>query len=427
MTKVVFEEKYYPAVKEMVYRTRLSNGLTVALLPKKEFKEVYGSVTVQFGSVDTLVTEVDGDVKRYPAGIAHFLEHKLFEREDSSDLMSAFTSLGADSNAFTSFTKTSYLFSATDHFLENLDLLDELVTSAHFTEDSILREQDIIQQEREMYQDDPDSCLFFSTLANLYPGTPLATDIVGSEESISQINLTNLQENFTRFYKPVNMSLFLVGNFDVEQVQDYFERKELKDLDVQEVVREKFVLQAVKQTDSMRMEVSSPKLAIGIRGKREVAEADCYRHHILLKLLFAMMFGWTSDRFQKLYESGKIDASLSLEIEVTSRFHFVMLTMDTKEPVALSHQFRKAIRNFTKDLDITEDHLDIIKREMFGEFFSSMNSLEFIATQYDAFEHGETIFDLPKILQEITLEDVLEAGHHLIDEGDIVDFTIFPS
>ena len=427
MTKVVFEEKYYPAVKEMIYRTRLSNGLTVALLPKKEFKEIYGSVTVQFGSVDTLVTEVDGDVKHYPAGIAHFLEHKLFEREDSSDLMSAFTSLGADSNAFTSFTKTSYLFSATDHFLENLDLLDELVTSAHFTEDSILREQDIIQQEREMYQDDPDSCLFFSTLANLYPGTPLVTDIVGSEESISQINLTNLQDNFTRFYKPVNMSLFLVGNFEVEQVRDYFERKELKDLDVQEVVRDKIVLQDVKQTDSMRMEVSSPKLAIGIRGKREVAETDCYRHHILLKLLFTMMFGWTSDRFQKLYESGKIDASLSLEIEVTSRFHFVILTMDTKEPVALSHQFRKAIRNFVKDLDITEDHLDIIKREMFGEFFSSMNSLEFIATQYDAFENGETIFDLPKILQEITLEDVLDAGHHLIDDGDIVDFTIFPS
>ena len=427
MTKVIFEEKYYPAVKEMVYRTRLSNGLTVALLPKKEFKEVYGSVTVQFGSVDTLVTEVDGDVKQYPAGIAHFLEHKLFEREDSSDLMSAFTSLGADSNAFTSFTKTNYLFSSTDYLLENLDLLDELVTSAHFTEDSILREQDIIQQEREMYQDDPDSCLFFSTLANLYPGTPLATDIVGSEESISQINLTNLQENFTRFYKPVNMSLFLVGNFDVELVQDYFERKELKDLDVQEVAREKFVLQPVKQTDSMRMEVSSPKLAIGVRGKREVAEADCYRYHILLKLLFAMMFGWTSDRFQKLYQSGKIDASLSLEIEVTSRFHFVMLTMDTKEPVTLSHQFRKAIRNFTKDLDITEDHLDIIKREMFGEFFSSMNSLEFIATQYDTLENGETIFDLPKILQEITLEDVLDAGHHLIDDGDIVDFTIFPS
>ena len=426
MTKIIFEEKYYPAVKEKVYRTRLSNGLTVALLPKKEFKEVYGSVTVQFGSIDTLVREVDGTVKQYPEGIAHFLEHKLFEREDSSDIMAAFTLLGADSNAFTSFTKTNYLFSATDYLLENLDLLEELVTIAHFTEDSILREQDIIQQEREMYQDDPDSCLFFSTLANLYPGTPLATDIVGSEESIVQIHTDNLHENFTRFYKPVNMSLFLVGNFDVDHIQDYLQRKVLQDMSFEEFTREKIDLQDVNPTDSMRMEVSSPKLAIGIRGKKEVSQEDGYRYNILLKILFAMMFGWTSNRFQNLYESGKIDASLSLEVEVTSRFHFVMLTMDAKEPVALSHQFRKAIRNFIKDPDITEEHLDIIKREMYGEFFSSLNSLEFIATQYNVLDKGETIFDLPKILQEITLEDVLEAGHHLIDDGDIVDFTIFP-
>ena len=420
------KEKYYESVGEQVYFTRLSNGLTIHLIPKEDYYETYGIITTKFGSVDTRIL-VNGDERQYPAGIAHFLEHKVFEDENGQDYLKKFVHLGSESNAFTSFTKTRYLFSTIDHLLENLDLLDELVGDVHFTEESVLREQAIIQQEREMYQDDPDSCLFFSTLANLYPGTPLATDIVGSEKSISQIKLTNLQENFTRFYKPVNMSLFLVGNFDVERVQDYFERKELKDSDVNEVAREKLLLQDVKQTDSMRMEVSSPKLAIGVRGKREVAEADCYRYHILLKLLFAMMFGWTSDRFQKLYESGKIDASLSLEVEVTSRFHFVMLTMDTKEPVALSHQFRKAIRNFTKDLDITEDHLDIIKREMFGEFFSSMNSLEFIATQYDAFEHGETIFDLPKILQEITLEDVLEAGHHLIDDGDIVDFTISPS
>ena len=426
MTKIIFEEKYYPAVKEKVYRTRLSNGLTVALLPKKEFKEVYGSVTVQFGSIDTLVREVDGTVKQYPEGIAHFLEHKLFEREDSSDIMAAFTLLGADSNAFTSFTKTNYLFSATDYLLENLDLLEELVTIAHFTEDSILREQDIIQQEREMYQDDPDSCLFFSTLANLYPGTPLATDIVGSEESIVQIHTDNLHENFTRFYKPVNMSLFLVGNFDVDHIQDYLQRKVLQDMSFEEFTREKIDLQDVNPTDSMRMEVSSPKLAIGIRGKKEVSQEDGYRYNILLKILFAMMYGWTSNRFQNLYESGKIDASLSLEVEVTSRFHFVMLTMDAKEPVALSHQFRKAIRNFIKDPDITEEHLDIIKREMYGEFFSSLNSLEFIATQYNVLDKGETIFDLPKILQEITLEDVIEAGHHLIDDGDIVDFTIFP-
>ena len=143
----------------------------------------------------------------------------------------------------------------------------------------------------------------------------------------------------------------------------------------------------------MRMDVSYPKLAIGIRGNREVADAECYRHNILLKLLFAMMFGWTSDRFQKLYESGKIDASLSLEVEVTIRFHFVMLTMDTKEPVALSHQFRKAIRNFQfKGFRYYRGSFRYYQKRDVWRIFSSMNSLEFICNAYDVFEHGETIF-----------------------------------
>ena len=427
MTPVTFEEKYYPAVKETVYQTRLSNGLTVSLLPKKQFNEVYGVVTVQFGSVDTSFTLSEKGLQCYPAGIAHFLEHKLFERENAEDIMESFTRLGADSNAFTSFTKTSYLFSTIDHLSENLDLLEELVTVAHFTEDSVEREREIIQQEREMYQDDPDSRLFFATLANLYPNTPLAADIVGSEKSINNIQLNDLKDNFTAFYKPVNMSLFLVGNFDVDAIGKYFSQKKLRKLEEMVVRKEKLTLQAVKETDSLRMEVSSSKLAVGIRGAGEVSEEDCYRYNVLLKLLFTMMFGWTSERFQKLYETGKLDVSLSLEVEVNSRFHFVMLTMETKEPVSLSHQFRKAIRNFTKDSDLTEEHLDLVKSEMFGEFFSSMNSLEFIATQYDPMDCGETIFDFPKILQEITLEDVLEAGHRLIDNGDLVDFTIFPA
>ena len=429
MTKVTFEEKYYSAVKETVYKTKLSNGLTVSLLSKQDFNEVYGLVTVQFGSVDATYTSLEKGLRHHPAGIAHFLEHKLFERENSEDIMAAFTRLGADSNAFTSFTKTSYLFSTIDHLhlLENLDLLNELVGDVHFTEESVLREQDIIQQEREMYQDDPDSRLFFATLANLYPDTPLATDIVGSEKSIAEIQVSNLKENFTDFYKPVNMSLFLVGNIDVEVVEEYFSKKEKKTLEQFTVTKEKLPLQPMKQTDSLRMEVSSPKLAVAIRGNGQITEAESYRYNILLKLLFTMMFGWTSDRFQKLYETGKLDASLSLEVEVNSRFHFVILTMDTKEPVSLSHQFRKAIRQFSNDADITEEHLDLVKSEMFGEFFSSMNSLEFIATQYDPMDRGETIFDFPKILQEITLEDVLEAGHRLIDNGDLVDFTIFPA
>ena len=425
MTRVTFQEKYYPAVKETLYQAKLENGLTVSLLPKNDFNEVYGVVTVYVGSVDTEFTARDSKEKTYPKGIAHFLEHKLFERENSEDIMAAFTKLGADSNAFTSFTNTSYLFSTSDNVAECLDLLDELVTSFNITEESVEREKDIIQQEREMYQDDPDSCLFFKTLANLYPETPLASDIVGTEDSIEDISLEDLRDNFDEFYTPVNSQIFLVGNFDLELIQNYFSQKDVGDCIVQNP-KEPIALHPVKKVESIRMDVASPKLAIGVRTNSNMGHQDCYRYSVLLRALFTMMFGWTSKRFQSLYETGKFDSSLSLEVEINRRFNFLMLTMDTKEPVAISHQFRKAIKNFATDSDVSEEHLDLIKSEIYGEFIHSMNSLEFIATQYQSHSEETTLFDLPKIIQEMTLDDVLEVGHHFIDNSEIVEFTIFP-
>ena len=425
MTRVTFQEKYYPAVKETLYQAKLENGLTVSLLPKNDFNEVYGVVTVYVGSVDTEFTASDSKKKTYPKGIAHFLEHKLFERENSEDIMAAFTKLGADSNAFTSFTNTSYLFSTSDNVAECLDLLDELVTSFNITEESVEREKDIIQQEREMYQDDPDSCLFFKTLANLYPETPLASDIVGTEDSIEDISLEDLRDNFDEFYTPVNSQIFLVGNFDLELIQNYFSQMDVGGCIVQNQ-KEPIALHPVKKVESIRMDVASPKLAIGVRTNSDMGHQDCYRYSVLLRALFTMMFGWTSKRFQSLYETGKLDSSLSLEVEINRRFNFLMLTMDTKEPVAISHQFRKAIQNFATDSDVSEEHLDLIKSEIYGEFIHSMNSLEFIATQYQSHSDETTLFDLPKIIQEMTLDDVLEVGHHFIDNSEIVEFTIFP-
>ena len=425
MTRVTFQEKYYPAVKETLYQAKLENGLTVSLLPKNDFNEVYGVVTVYVGSVDIEFTARDSKKKTYPKGIAHFLEHKLFERGNSEDIMAAFTKLGADSNAFTSFTNTSYLFSTSDNVADCLDLLDELVTSFNFTEESVEREKDIIQQEREMYQDDPDSCLFFKTLANLYPETPLASDIVGTEDSIEDITLEDLRDNFDEFYTPVNSQIFLVGNFDLELIQNYFLQKDVGGCIVQNP-KEPIALHPVKKVESIRMDVASPKLAIGVRTNSDMDHQDCYRFSVLLRALFTMMFGWTSKRFQSLYETGKLDSSLSLEVEINRRFNFLMLTMDTKEPVSISHQFRKAIQSFVTDADISEEHLDLIKSEIYGEFIHSMNSLEFIATQYQSHSDETTLFDLPKIIQEMTLDDVLEVGHHFIDNSEIVEFTIFP-
>ncbi|GGE23912.1 EF-P 5-aminopentanol modification-associated protein YfmH [Streptococcus himalayensis] len=428
MDDIQLNKREYAGVGETLYRTILPNGLRLFLVPKADFHETYGMMTTRFGSIDTEVIGQDGEVVTYPNGMAHFLEHKLFEDENGQDLLNEFVKLGAESNAFTSFTKTSYLFSATNRVKESVNLLQTLVSTGHFTSDSVEREKGIIGQEIEMYQDDPDYRLFSQTLANLYPNSPLSADIAGSLDSIQQIQVDDLQENFSLFYHPSNMSLFLVGNINVQEVLEWVQ-------ETQESIhyphkysfsRAAIPLNPIVATETMRMDVATPKLAIGLRGKDKIEDYELYRYKIALKLLFAMMFGWTSKRFQHYYETGKLDTSLTLEVEVEKEFHFVMLTMDTMEPLSISHQMRSAIRQFAKDQDVSEEHLDIIKSEMFGDFLHGLNSLDYIATQYETHVDGENLFDMPKILQSMSLTDVLEIGKRFIEQADVVDFTIFP-
>ena len=419
------KEKYYEAVGERVCFTKLSNGLTVHLIPKEDYYETYGIITAKFGSVDTRIL-VNGVEKQYPAGIAHFLEHKLFEDEKGQDFLKRFVQLGSESNAFTSFTKTSYLFSTTSKVTENIQLLLEMVSKASFTEKTISKEREIIQQEIGMYQDSPDYQLFFGALEQLYPATSLADDIAGTKESIANITTENLHENFDLFYHPSQMHLLMIGNFNVDSVlqvlKDYEKETPRQSIKLERIPVEK---NEVVLNQSSRMNVAIPKLAIAIRGNDLIQKEETFRYKLMLKLLFSMMFGWTSQRFQSLYEAGKIDNSLTLEVEVEELFHFVILTMDTQEPVSVSHQFRKAIRQFEKDPDVNQEHLDTIKSEMFGDFLQGLNSLEYSATQFEYFSDGSTSYDLPKILQSISLQDIIRLGHQFIDQAEIIDYMIF--
>ena len=419
------KEKYYEAVGERVCFTKLSNGLTVHLIPKEDYYETYGIITAKFGSVDTRIL-VNGVEKQYPAGIAHFLEHKLFEDEKGQDFLKRFVQLGSESNAFTSFTKTSYLFSTTSKVTENIQLLLEMVSKASFTEKTISKEREIIQQEIGMYQDSPDYQLFFGALEQLYPATSLADDIAGTKESIANITTENLHENFDLFYHPSQMHLLVIGNFDVDSVcqvlKDYEKETPRQSIKLERIPVEK---NEVVLNQSSRMNVAIPKLAIAIRGNDLIQKEETFRYKLILKLLFSMMFGWTSQRFQSLYEAGKIDNSLTLEVEVEELFHFVILTMDTQEPVSVSHQFRKAIRQFEKDPDVNQEHLDTIKSEMFGDFLQGLNSLEYSATQFEYFSDGSTSYDLPKILQSISLQDIIRLGHQFIDRAEMIDYMIF--
>ena len=352
----------------------------------------------------------------------------MFESTDQEDILVKFTKHAAEGNAFTSFTKTSYLFSATSYIEENLDLLFSLVSQANFTNDSIAHEKNIISQEIEMYQDSSDYRLFFSTLANLYPETGLAYDIAGSLESVKEISKDDLIDAYDKFYDASNLELFIVGNFLLEDVVKKLEEldSKLKTGNKVSKERKKLDLNPVVTLGSQRMEVSTPKLAIAMRGRDTVSDRERFRYKILLRLLFSMMFGWTSKRFQSLYESGKIDHSLSLEVEVEDGFHFVMLTLDAEEPLTLSHQIRSAIKQFATDPDVTEEHLDTIKSEMFGDFLHGLNSMQYMANNFESHTSGENLFDLPKLLQSIHLADVLEVGHRFIDHCDVIDYTILP-
>lgn len=422
-------KKTYPYMKDTVYQTKLDNGLTVVLLPKTDFHETYGMLTSQFGAVDTIFKpKGSSQFIQYPAGIAHFLEHKLFETEDDRDVLQEFAALGASANAYTSFHQTSYLFSTTEDVLPSLALLQRFVREPYFTEENVERERGIIGQEIEMYQDDADYRLYTGMLASLYPNTPLAVDIAGTVASVQDITAEALYENFELFYQPSNMSLFVIGNFDLEQVWQQIQSYQQAQLDDGQMVIERAELmkESIIEHRTETMEVAMPKLAFGLRGNNGFSIEEIQRYRLSLQLLFAMLLGWTSKRYQSLYEQGKIDSSFSFQLTVRPDYHFLVITGDTVEPIAVSSLLKKALLNFETDTDVTEEHLQLLKQEMMGDFIRSLNSLEFTASHFVSHGWEESIFDIPQTLMGICLEDVLDAGRRFIKQSEMTDFIIFP-
>ena len=423
------EEKCYPYLQTPLYKGRLANGLTVYLHPKPDFKETYGMMTVGFGAANTVFkAKKQTEFVTYPTGIAHFLEHKLFEMENDRDVLQEFSKLGTDANAYTSFYQTSYLFSTAAEVLPSLALLQEFLREVSFTEESVEREKAIIAQEIEMYQDEPDSRLYNEILASLYPGSPFQDDIAGNIASIQDITVQSLKENFEAFYHPQNMTLFLVGNFELEDVWKGIQEQQTTDVSQSILVEHQpLANNPILPHRTSQMEVASPKLAIGVRGNGQLEVTSLYRFRLSLSLLFSMLFGWTSMRHRDLYEQGKIDSSFSFHLEVRPEYHFFVLTMDTKEPVALSSSLRKAIQQFASDPDVSEEHLEIVKKKTYGDFIASLNSLEYTASYFmQHLSDEENVFDLPEIIETISIEEVLAAGHQFLSNYDMTDFIIFP-
>ncbi|WP_288647426.1 EF-P 5-aminopentanol modification-associated protein YfmH [uncultured Enterococcus sp.] len=422
----------YEQINETLYHEVLPNGLTVYLLPKNDYHKTYGLFSTNYGSIDNeFIPYGEKEKVKVPDGIAHFLEHKLFEKEDG-DVFQLFGQQGASANAFTSFTKTSYLFSTTDQVEKNLTTLIDFVQAPYFTEETVNKEKGIIGQEIQMYEDDPNWRMFFGILNNLYPTHPLHIDIAGTVESIDKITAQDLYTCYRTFYQPSNMVLFVVGKMEPEKLMKLIrENQEEKNFPPkQEIVRyfPENTKEIIKQS-ALEAAITRNKFVLGIKGLDTLPQegTELLRYKTAINLLFQMILGNTSRNYLAMYNQGIIDDSFGFEFSLDREFHFADFSGDTDEPEKAAEKVKEIILGFADDPEVSEMNLDLLKKKMLGQYFQSLNSIEYIANQFTQSLFGDrTLFDLPEIIDSIQMKDVLAAGEAFISEEAFSEFYMRP-
>lgn len=416
MEKITFDQ-----LQEDLYHEKLSNGLEVYILPKKGFNKTYATFTTKYGSVDNQFIPLGKDeFVKVPDGIAHFLEHKLFEKEDG-DVFQQFSRQGASANAFTSFTRTAYLFSSTSDVELNLETLMDFVQEPYFTEKTVEKEKGIIGQEITMYDDNPDWRLYFGLIENLYQNHPVKIDIAGTIESISHITKDMLYECYHTFYHPSNMLLFVVGPVEpdkiMKQIKDNQAKKPFK---AQPEIKRKFepeIREANEAKKVLEMNVQTPKCLIGIKALYDQQSGtEMLKNELTTNMLLDMLFGKSSANYDKLYELGLIDDSFSYEYTQEQGFGFAMIGGDTRDPEKLV-ELLKGMLFAAKEKGLTKEELERTKKKKIGSFLRAVNSPEFIANQFTRYAFNEmNLFDVVPTLEQITLEDVNKVAKEFISE-----------
>ncbi|WP_373385066.1 EF-P 5-aminopentanol modification-associated protein YfmH [Vagococcus fluvialis] len=424
---------FYPSINETLYTGTLDNGLEVTLLPKLDFHKTYGLFTTNYGSIDNDFVPLGQDnFTKVPDGIAHFLEHKLFEKEDE-DVFQKFGKQGASSNAFTSFTRTSYLFSSTDNTLKNIQTLLDFVQDPYFTEESVNKEKGIIAQEIRMYQDDPNWRLYFGIINNLYPKHPLHIDIAGTEESINRITAEDLYLCYNTFYHPSNMNLFIVGNLEPERLMTFIkENQAQKEFVPSQSIKRRFPIETsneIIKEDRIELSVNRPKAIVGLKGLDTVPEDGFERlkYQTSLQLLLHLLFGDTSESYLEMYNDVLIDDSFSYEFTLDRSFHFADFSTDTSEPERFANQMINLILKSKDSPELNERNLNLAKRKMMGRHLQSLDSLEYIANQFSTMKFGETtLFDFAEVIDSIELKDLLVVQENFVRPEGLSRFFIYP-
>lgn len=425
------EKIEFTQLAETLYHETLDNGLEVYLLPKDGFHKTYATFTTKYGSIDNKFVPIgEDDFIAVPDGIAHFLEHKLFEKEHG-DVFQDFSKQGASANAFTSFTRTAYLFSSTSNVEKNLETLMDFVQAPYFTEKTVEKEKGIIGQEITMYEDNADWRAYFGLIESMYHHHPVKIDIAGTIDSISKVTKDLLYTCYETFYHPSNMLLFVVGPMNMEEMMGFIKDNQAKKtFKEQEEIQRKFDEEPATVSEKkkvLKMNVHTSKCMVGIKESKPTKQGEeLLKHELTVNILLDLLFGKSSDHYQELYGDGLIDETFAYDYTGENGFGFAMLGGDTSEPDKLAERVQNILLQFDP-ATIKEDELERIKKKKIGSFLRALNSPEFIANQFTRYAFNNMdLFEVTPQLEKITLEDLKKVAADFIKEDSFTICQVVP-
>ena len=389
-----------------VRKAVLDNGLTVLVREMPGFDGVHAVYSTKFGSIDRAF-ELDGRRWDLPAGIAHFLEHKMFENEDG-DAFALYAKTGANANAYTGFDRTSYVFTATSRVPENLDILLSFVSRPYFTKETIEKEQGIIGHEIKMYDDSPEWRLVFGIYQNLYQNHGIGEDIAGSTQSIAEITPEMLYACTDAFYRPQNMVLAVAGNVTLEMVLDACARADIpsRTAPVKRLVCEEPA--GVKTHESeIRMAVAKPLVGLGFK-ETPIAETDI-RSALICDILPELVCGGTTPLYRRLYDEGLISPDFSGEALSVAGATCILFGGETPEPEKVRDMLLEEIARLRRE-GIDRELFRLCKNAMYGDLVRGLENIEESASgMASMFFRGCTVEDEAAALAALRPEDVEEA------------------
>lgn len=415
-------------VKEKLYIEKLENGLTVMIIPKKNIQKKYVIFGTYFGSVDNhFIDPKTNQEVSIPDGVAHFLEHKMFEQESGKNSLDTLSALGVDANAYTTNDHTAYLFETTENFYEALDELMDYVQNPYFTDENVEKEKGIIGQEIKMYEDHPGWQVYLNTMKCMYKENPVRNDIAGSIESISKIDKDVLYTCYNTFYNPSNMALVVCGDFEPEKLLEEIKSRLIPKENQAEIKRiypekDNKIMQKEK---IVKMEVNTPLFMIGFKDNQEEAD-NIVKKHIAIEIILNILLGQSSDLYKELYEQGYLISTPDLDYEFSKEYAHILISGQSKSPKEVVLKLLEKI-NKLKTNGIEEEQFNRIKKKIYGNYVTEYNSVAEISRMFLAdYFKGINSFDYLENYNLITIDYVKQILNEIFVEENMVVSIVEP-